>query len=65
MGWYVIVGTLPIGVLGFLLRHQIETAARDLRLIAGYGSSQPRFRPARGAGRQLRTFRAASCFNNG
>ena len=34
MGWYVIVGTFPIGVLGFLLRHQIETAARDLRLIA-------------------------------
>jgi undecaprenyl-diphosphatase len=34
MGWYVIVGTIPIAVLGFVLRHQIETAARDLRLIA-------------------------------
>jgi undecaprenyl-diphosphatase len=34
MGWYVIIGTLPIGVLGFTLRDTIETAFRDLRLIA-------------------------------
>ena len=34
LGWYIIVGTLPIGVLGFLFRDQIETGARDLRLIA-------------------------------
>lgn len=34
MGWYVILGTLPIGVLGFLLRDTIETSFRDLRLIA-------------------------------
>ncbi len=34
MGWYVIIGTIPIGVLGFAFRHTIETAARDLRLIA-------------------------------
>jgi undecaprenyl-diphosphatase len=34
MGWYVILGTLPIGVLGFVLRDTIETAFRDLRLIA-------------------------------
>jgi len=34
MGWYVIIGTVPIGILGFAFRHSIETAARDLRLIA-------------------------------
>ncbi len=34
MGWYVILGTLPIGVLGFLLRDAIETSFRDLRIIA-------------------------------
>jgi undecaprenyl-diphosphatase len=33
MGWYVIVGTLPIGILGFTLQDTIETAFRDLRLI--------------------------------
>lgn len=33
-GWYVIVGTIPIAVLGYTLQDQIETAARDLRLIA-------------------------------
>ena len=33
-GWYVIIGTLPIGVLGFAFRHSIETVARDLRIIA-------------------------------
>jgi len=34
MGWYVIVGTLPIGVLGFLFRDTIEGPARNLWLIA-------------------------------
>jgi undecaprenyl-diphosphatase len=34
LGWYIIVGTLPIGLLGFAFRDQIETGARDLRLIA-------------------------------
>ncbi|MDA2804874.1 undecaprenyl-diphosphate phosphatase [Nocardiopsis suaedae] len=34
MGWYVILGTLPIGVLGLLLEEQIDTVFRDLRLIA-------------------------------
>lgn len=34
MGWYVIVGTLPIGVLGFLLRDVIEGPARNLWLVA-------------------------------
>ncbi len=34
MGWYILVGTLPIGVLGLLFEAQIDTAARDLRVIA-------------------------------
>jgi undecaprenyl-diphosphatase len=34
MGWYVIVGTIPIGILGLAFNKQITTAARDLRLIA-------------------------------
>jgi undecaprenyl-diphosphatase len=33
MGWYLIVGTLPIGVLGLVFKDSIETAFRDLRLI--------------------------------
>ncbi|MFI7706654.1 undecaprenyl-diphosphate phosphatase [Nonomuraea sp. NPDC049480] len=33
MGWYVIVGTLPIGVLGLVLKDQIETVFRDLRVV--------------------------------
>jgi undecaprenyl-diphosphatase len=33
MGWYLIIGTIPIGVFGFLFKDQIETGARDLRLI--------------------------------
>jgi len=34
MGWYVILGSLPILILGFLLRKQIETVARNLWLVA-------------------------------
>ena len=34
MGWYVIVGTLPIGILGFLFRDTIEETFRNLWLIA-------------------------------
>lgn len=34
LGWYVIVGTVPIAVLGFVFQDQIETALRDLRLVA-------------------------------
>lgn len=34
MGWYVIIGTLPVGVLGFLFKDQIRTGARNLWLIA-------------------------------
>jgi undecaprenyl-diphosphatase len=34
MGWYVIIGTIPVAVLGFAFRHQIKDQARDLRIIA-------------------------------
>ncbi len=34
MGWLVIIGTLPIAVLGFLFKDQIETVARNLWLVA-------------------------------
>jgi undecaprenyl-diphosphatase len=34
MGWYVIVGTLPIGFFGYVFSDQIETAARNLWLVA-------------------------------
>ncbi len=34
MGWYVIVGTIPIGIFGFFFSDQIETAARNLYLVA-------------------------------
>ena len=34
MGWYILLGTLPIGVLGLLFETQIDTVARDLRVIA-------------------------------
>ncbi len=34
MGWYVILGTIPVAVLGFAFRHQIKDQARDLRIIA-------------------------------
>jgi undecaprenyl-diphosphatase len=34
MGWYVLLGTIPVGVLGFAFRHQIKDQARDLRIIA-------------------------------
>jgi undecaprenyl-diphosphatase len=33
MGWYLVIGTIPIGVFGLLFAGQIETGARDLRLI--------------------------------
>jgi undecaprenyl-diphosphatase len=34
MGWYVIIGTIPIGVLGVLFKDEIRTGARNLWLIA-------------------------------
>ncbi|RZQ65979.1 undecaprenyl-diphosphate phosphatase [Amycolatopsis suaedae] len=34
MGWLIIVGSLPIGVLGLLLQDQIDHSFRDLRITA-------------------------------
>ena len=34
MGWYVIVGTIPIGIFGLAFASFIETAARNLWLVA-------------------------------
>ncbi len=34
MGWYVIIGTIPIAVLGLVFSNQIETVARNLWLVA-------------------------------
>ncbi|RKN48658.1 undecaprenyl-diphosphate phosphatase [Micromonospora endolithica] len=34
MAWYVIVGSIPIGALGFLFKDQIRTAGRNLWLVA-------------------------------
>ena len=33
MGWYILLGTIPIGIFGLAFRHQIEDGARDLYLI--------------------------------
>jgi undecaprenyl-diphosphatase len=33
LGWYIVLGTVPIGVLGVLFKDQIETGARDLYLV--------------------------------
>src|SRR4051794_14780919 len=33
MGWYLIIGTIPVVVLGLVFKDQITTGARDLRLI--------------------------------
>jgi undecaprenyl-diphosphatase len=35
LGWYVILGTIPIVILGLLFTEQIETIARNLWLTAG------------------------------
>nr|WP_202926854.1 undecaprenyl-diphosphate phosphatase [Gordonia desulfuricans] len=34
IGWYVILATIPIGLLGYLLKDEIRTAARNLWLVA-------------------------------
>lgn len=34
LGWYVIIGTIPIAVIGLLLKDEIRTAARNLWAIA-------------------------------
>jgi undecaprenyl-diphosphatase len=33
LGWYIVIGTVPIVVFGVLFQHQIETGARSLYLI--------------------------------
>src|SRR5919112_337923 len=33
MGWYIILGTIPIGIFGLAFSEQIETGARNLYLI--------------------------------
>jgi undecaprenyl-diphosphatase len=34
LAWYVLVGSLPIGILGLLFKHHIETSLRSLYVIA-------------------------------
>lgn len=34
IGWYVIFATIPIGIIGFLLKDEIRTAARNLWITA-------------------------------
>ncbi len=34
IGWYILLGTIPIGIFGIAFKDQIETGARDLYLIA-------------------------------
>jgi undecaprenyl-diphosphatase len=34
MGWYVIVGTIPVGIVGLLLRHVIKNDLRSLWVVA-------------------------------
>jgi len=33
MGWYILLGTIPIGIFGLVFSDQIESGARDLYLI--------------------------------
>jgi undecaprenyl-diphosphatase len=33
LGWYLIVATIPIGILGYVFQDQIETGARNLWLV--------------------------------
>ena len=33
LGWYILLGTVPIGIFGLAFKDQIETGARDLYLI--------------------------------
>ncbi len=35
LGWYIGLGTIPIGIFGLLFKNSIETGARNLTLIAG------------------------------
>jgi undecaprenyl-diphosphatase len=33
LGWYILLGTIPIGIFGLAFKDQIETGARDLYII--------------------------------
>jgi undecaprenyl-diphosphatase len=33
LGWYILLGTIPIGIFGLAFKNQIETGARDLYVI--------------------------------
>jgi undecaprenyl-diphosphatase len=33
LGWYIVLGTIPIGIFGLAFKDQIETGARDLYVI--------------------------------
>jgi undecaprenyl-diphosphatase len=33
LGWYIVLGTVPIGIFGLIFKDQIETGARDLYVI--------------------------------
>jgi undecaprenyl-diphosphatase len=33
LGWYILLGTIPIGIFGLIFKDQIETGARDLYVI--------------------------------
>src|SRR4051812_32764670 len=33
LGWYIVIGTIPIGIFGFIFKDQIESGGRDLYLI--------------------------------
>ena len=33
MGWYIILGTIPIAIFGLMFSDQIESGARDLYVI--------------------------------
>ena len=33
LGWYILLGTIPIGIFGLIFKDQIENGARDLYLI--------------------------------
>jgi undecaprenyl-diphosphatase len=34
MAWFIVIGTFPIVILGFLFKHHIETTARSLYMIS-------------------------------
>jgi undecaprenyl-diphosphatase len=33
LGWYIVIGTIPIGIFGLIFKHQIEHGARNLYLM--------------------------------